>query len=66
MCDLLFQSEIITPWRLDSTADPAISSGMEKINEIMHVINDLERVQLKVQQNNDSITLLRVSKSVAT
>jgi len=50
-----------TLWRMDSAADPAISSGMEKINEVLSTVNDLERVQMQVEQKNDLITSLKVS-----
>ena len=50
-------------WRLDSSADLAVSSAVEKIDVIVHTLNDLERLQSQVEQNNEVITSLRVSKT---
>ena len=52
-----------TLWRLDSSTDPAVSSAVEKIDLIVHTLNDLEKVQSQVEQNNEVITSLRVSKT---
>ena len=52
-----------TLWRLDSSADPAVSSAVEKIDLIVHTLNDLEKLQSQVEQNNEIIMSLRVSKT---